>query len=735
MASKAATRCSLHLLLSLVLAVVLLASCSSADNASPRDWTVETFPDPQHQPEACGRPGVALSRVCDPDGLLNEKSKDIIEGLIIKVDEGSEPYAKRKCGGEEKGFEIGVVIMAGFASNHGELPAHAAARMARGIHDKWGVGSGTCNNGLLLLASLRERQIYISTGSGANNHLSNSATDNGEANLYLHGIWRQPTFVKFSIGQLNIANASSHASRQQPPTRNRHGRPRPLIKPHAPTSNNPTAPTPTPHEHQPTRHEEDHHNAPNATHRATTNAAALPRRRPKNPANARRPRQAATPGAPIASTPPNRAHKPPDSPTSNHQTRTRRAHGPGANHRRLPRATTIAPKARPSPPRTTNSPTQEIQHTRNARAPRPRATTDSTTSNHQRAHRLRATPKITTTRARANQPTRPSHGEALESAVHHLGLFLAEDAAKPGSWAWFKDMIPLLVFIPVVGMLFFGSKQQTTYNDCMKKLKKLKEDQDVLRAEGKFQSVNCPICFEDFDKPVGEDRDELQPKEGVLSVINGEAGPSGSAADKKGKAKEEAKAGKTVKPLVLPCGHAFCFPCIAEWVQQKKTQCPICRDPIDDSTPRPTRPPPAPCTAGAQATAGAQGAATATAAGAGGSSSTYTQDAPADPTDEADPFQMGAEGEGSNAHRQAFPRRGWRERRQDQLNAELLFRLMTLRNRYPRYITPEMHAGWQHDIQTGWQHDIQTGELCVLYGMAPVQARDPAKSVPSVHQS
>jgi uncharacterized membrane protein YgcG len=45
--------------------------------------------------------------------------------------------------------------------------ADAAAAFARRLHDAWGVGSGACDNGALLLVALRDRQLYISTGDGA----------------------------------------------------------------------------------------------------------------------------------------------------------------------------------------------------------------------------------------------------------------------------------------------------------------------------------------------------------------------------------------------------------------------------------------------------------------------------------------------------------------------------------------------------------------------------------------
>ena len=48
----------------------------------------------------------------------------------------------------------------------GATPAMAAQDFAKAIHERWGVGDAACNNGVLLLLSVGDRQVYISTGKG-----------------------------------------------------------------------------------------------------------------------------------------------------------------------------------------------------------------------------------------------------------------------------------------------------------------------------------------------------------------------------------------------------------------------------------------------------------------------------------------------------------------------------------------------------------------------------------------
>lgn len=49
----------------------------------------------------------------------------------------------------------------------GEAPAEAAHAFAQTLHDSWGVGDPACQNGVLFLLAVDDRQVYISTGAGA----------------------------------------------------------------------------------------------------------------------------------------------------------------------------------------------------------------------------------------------------------------------------------------------------------------------------------------------------------------------------------------------------------------------------------------------------------------------------------------------------------------------------------------------------------------------------------------
>ncbi len=59
--------------------------------------------------------------------------------------------------------------------NKGEQPAEAAHRIAKALHAKWGVGLAACDNGVLFLLAVDDRQVYISTGVGAQKALSDNS--------------------------------------------------------------------------------------------------------------------------------------------------------------------------------------------------------------------------------------------------------------------------------------------------------------------------------------------------------------------------------------------------------------------------------------------------------------------------------------------------------------------------------------------------------------------------------
>lgn len=153
-----------------------LAICFlSFSNAVVARWSSDRFPNPQTNPDACGRNGKPRSFICDPDALLSVKSKDVIEGILNSISESAAPYAKSPCSNE--GFQLAVATMKSMTIPRGVTPSDAAASFARSLHNTWGVGHGSCNDGALFFLSLDDRQMFVSTGDVSGRLLTDAVLD------------------------------------------------------------------------------------------------------------------------------------------------------------------------------------------------------------------------------------------------------------------------------------------------------------------------------------------------------------------------------------------------------------------------------------------------------------------------------------------------------------------------------------------------------------------------------
>lgn len=167
----------------LLFALASIASLSTAScRAAPAPgWSPASFPNPQTDPEACGRP--SRGTVCDPDRVLSEASADRVQGTLIDILDGAPPYVKHDCGDDRHGYSVAVAVMRRMdpsvgdvvASSPGDAPPGPAARaraFAKALHDSWGVGDAQCGDGVLVLVSVDDHQAYVSTGKGSAEALS-----------------------------------------------------------------------------------------------------------------------------------------------------------------------------------------------------------------------------------------------------------------------------------------------------------------------------------------------------------------------------------------------------------------------------------------------------------------------------------------------------------------------------------------------------------------------------------
>jgi len=144
--------------------------------AMAQGWRKEDFPNPQsdlgHRRTAetrrvCGREW-QKSNICDPDHILTDEEGDAIEGRLNFIHEEH----TMPCGTESRGVQMSVALMKNMDTKGG---LDSAEVFARHLHDKWGVGYSGCDNGILLLVAVENREVYISTGQGAREVVTDEA--------------------------------------------------------------------------------------------------------------------------------------------------------------------------------------------------------------------------------------------------------------------------------------------------------------------------------------------------------------------------------------------------------------------------------------------------------------------------------------------------------------------------------------------------------------------------------
>lgn len=153
-----------------LLALVVLAIGSLQETVFCADaaWGATEIPNPQGgDRDRCGRGG-KKSAVCDPDGFISPSDADTIDGLINFIHDGSHGFHQYPCPGGTPGAQIAVAIVSRMKRSFGDnsdKPKRALS-FAKTLHDRWGVGDRTCQNGAVLFFAISDRAMGFSIGAG-----------------------------------------------------------------------------------------------------------------------------------------------------------------------------------------------------------------------------------------------------------------------------------------------------------------------------------------------------------------------------------------------------------------------------------------------------------------------------------------------------------------------------------------------------------------------------------------
>ena len=145
------------------------------EGQATRGWYKEDFPDPTIDVETCGRRG-KVSWICDPENILSYGAADKIEELLYSIVKNTASGCSYYHNGKP-GFQIGVAVLNQMSGIPGEPVEETAKTFAKHLHDSWGVGHAGGDDGVMLLISILDRQLYVSTGKRAMELLSDDQID------------------------------------------------------------------------------------------------------------------------------------------------------------------------------------------------------------------------------------------------------------------------------------------------------------------------------------------------------------------------------------------------------------------------------------------------------------------------------------------------------------------------------------------------------------------------------
>jgi hypothetical protein len=136
-----------HPLLLVCLGVLGLAAVATADAV----WRPSTYPNPSTTAAACGHgPSSGPSLLCDPDGLLSSEELVKLEAALQMLE------------ADPRGVQFAIALMKKFA------PSTSAKSFAHALHDSWGVGTASKQDGVVLVLS----QVRSATAGAVSGRLA-----------------------------------------------------------------------------------------------------------------------------------------------------------------------------------------------------------------------------------------------------------------------------------------------------------------------------------------------------------------------------------------------------------------------------------------------------------------------------------------------------------------------------------------------------------------------------------
>ena len=134
-------------------------------NTPSGGWTVNNFPY-LTELSKCGRDGRGSTAICDPDGIISFEARNNVDEMIAFILRNTTSPCDNN-----NGYKVVFALMSTIGTQEGcggwfsgnEKQCNAK-NMAKGLYNKWRIGSGSCNDGVIFVLGTDPRYIYIYAG-------------------------------------------------------------------------------------------------------------------------------------------------------------------------------------------------------------------------------------------------------------------------------------------------------------------------------------------------------------------------------------------------------------------------------------------------------------------------------------------------------------------------------------------------------------------------------------------
>lgn len=181
----------------LILLLLCLATAEETKPGKKSYWYSHDYPNPQTEPERCGRSSDNPSWLCDPDNFISEENAKKLDKLINSV------YSETRCNcytciTNSHGYLIMVALMEAMYRDESQLNGtkpiqelyHDARTFAANLMKNWG-GKSSCKEYVFILFSRSDSVLYTLAQENAKLLLNNTMIKKVNRNVFRYFSYKE----------------------------------------------------------------------------------------------------------------------------------------------------------------------------------------------------------------------------------------------------------------------------------------------------------------------------------------------------------------------------------------------------------------------------------------------------------------------------------------------------------------------------------------------------------------